>query len=128
MLLERIVSKGLPPKIVLEVFLIQLGWIIALAIPMAILTATLWVFGRMSGDNEITSIKASGQSMLPLLFPVFAAAAVFTVFLVFFNDLILPDANHRTANLLSDISASARRPSRAKDSHPGFSGLYHLCR
>jgi lipopolysaccharide export system permease protein len=104
MLLERIVSKGLDPKVVLEVFIIQLGWIIALAIPMAILTATLWVFGRMSGDNEITSIKASGQSMLPLLFPVLAAASVFTVFLVFFNDLILPDANHRTANLLSDIS------------------------
>jgi lipopolysaccharide export system permease protein len=104
MLLDRIVSKGLDPRVVLEVFAIQLGWIIALAIPMAILTASLWVFGRMSGDNEITSIKASGQSMLPLLLPVFAAAAVFTVMLVFFNDLILPDANHRTANLLSDIS------------------------
>jgi lipopolysaccharide export system permease protein len=104
MLLERIVSKGLDGKIVLEVFIIQLGWIIALAIPMAILTATLWVFGRMSGDNEITSIKASGQSMLTLLSPVFAAAAVVTVLLVFFMDLILPDANHRAANLLSDIS------------------------
>ena len=104
MLLERIVSKGLDGKIVLEVFIIQLGWIIALAIPMAILTATLWVFGRMSGDNEVTSIKASGQSMLTLLSPVFAAAAVVTVLLVFFMDLILPDANHRAANLLSDIS------------------------
>jgi lipopolysaccharide export system permease protein len=104
MLLERIVSKGLDGKIVLEVFVIQLGWIIALAIPMAILTATLWVFGRMSGDNEITSIKASGQSMLTLLSPVLAAASVFMVLLVFFMDLILPDANHRAANLLSDIS------------------------
>jgi lipopolysaccharide export system permease protein len=104
LLLNKIVSKGLDPGVVLEIFLIQLGWIIALAIPMAILTASLWVFGRMSGDNEITSIKASGQSLFPLLLPVFAAAAVFTVFMVFFNDLILPDANHRTANLLSDIS------------------------
>jgi lipopolysaccharide export system permease protein len=104
LLLEKIVSKGLDPVVVLEVFLIQLGWIIALAIPMAILTASLWTFGRMSGDNEITSIKASGQSMFPLLMPVFSAAAILTVLLVFFNDLILPDSNHRTANLLSDIS------------------------
>jgi lipopolysaccharide export system permease protein len=104
LLLNKIVSKGLDPRVVLEIFLIQLGWIIALAIPMAILTATLWVFGRMSGDNEITSIKASGQSLFPLLLPVFAAGAVCTVLMVFFNDLILPDANHRTANLLSDIS------------------------
>src|ERR1035437_8006645 len=34
LLLDRIVSKGLDPSIVLEVFVIQLGWIIALAIPM----------------------------------------------------------------------------------------------
>jgi lipopolysaccharide export system permease protein len=104
MLLDKIISKGLDPRVVLEVFIIQLGWIIALAIPMAILTASLTVFGRMSGDNEITSIKASGQSLFPLLMPVFAAAAVMCVLLIFFNDLILPDANHRTANLLSDIS------------------------
>ena len=103
-LLDRIISKGLDPAVVLEVFIIQLGWIIALAIPMAILTATLWSFGRMSGDNEITSIKASGQSLSPLLIPVFTAAALLAVLLVFFNDLVLPDANHRTANLLSDIS------------------------
>lgn len=103
-LLDKIVSKGLDPTIVFEIFIIQLGWIIALAVPMAILTSTLMTFGRMSGDNEITSIKASGQSLIPLMVPVFSAAVVLGVFLVFFNDLILPDANHRTANLLSDIS------------------------
>ena len=102
--LNEIISKGLDPGVILEVFAIQLGWIITLAIPMAILTATLWVFGRMSGDNEITSIKASGQSLFRLLMPVLAAAAIFTILLVYFNDLILPDANHRAANLLSDIS------------------------
>jgi lipopolysaccharide export system permease protein len=103
-LLEKIFSKGLDPAIVAEIFIIQLGWIIALAIPMSILIATLWTFGRMSGDNEITSIKASGQSLFPILVPVFVAAIILSVLLVFFNDQILPDANHRTANLLSDIS------------------------
>jgi len=103
-LLDRIISKGLDPQIVLEVFFIQLAWIITLAIPMAILVATLTTFGRMAGDNEITSIKASGQNLGPLLTPVFAAAAVLCVLTIYFNDLILPEANHKTANLLSDIS------------------------
>ncbi len=103
-LLDRIISKGLDPLVVLEVFIIQLAWIITLAIPMAILVATLTTFGRMAGDNEITSIKASGQNLGPLLVPVFAAAAVLGVLNIYFNDLILPEANHRTANLLSDIS------------------------
>lgn len=104
LLLDRIISKGLDPLIVLEVFIIQLAWIITLAIPMAILVATLTTFGRMAGDNEITSIKASGQNLWPLLTPVFAAAAVLGVLNIYFNDLILPEANHRTSNLLSDIS------------------------
>ncbi len=104
LLLERIISKGLDPMVVLEVFLIQLAWIITLAIPMAILVATLTTFGRMAGDNEITSLKASGFSMGSLLVPVFAAAAVLCVINIYFNDLILPEANHRAANLLTDIS------------------------
>jgi lipopolysaccharide export system permease protein len=104
LLLDKIISKGLDPAVVLEVFIIQLAWIITLAIPMAILIATLTTFGRMAGDNEITSIKASGQSLGPLLVPIFAAGAVMCVLNVYFNDLILPEANHRTANLLSDIS------------------------
>ncbi|MBN1602174.1 MAG: LptF/LptG family permease [Chitinispirillaceae bacterium] len=104
LLLEKIFGKGLDPVVVAEIFIIQLGWIIALAIPMAILIATLWTFGRMSGDNEITSIKASGQSLFPILVPVFVAALILTVLLAIFNEQILPDANHRTANLFSDIS------------------------
>jgi lipopolysaccharide export system permease protein len=103
-LLDKIISKGIDPLVILEVFLIQLGWIIALAVPMAILTSTLITFGRMAGDNEITSIKASGQSLLSLLVPVLSASTVLAVLLVYFNNEILPDANHRTANLLSDIS------------------------
>ena len=104
LLLDKIISKGLDPLVVLEVFAIQLAWIVTLAIPMAILVATLTTFGRMAGDNEITSIKASGQSLAPLLTPVFVTAALLGVLNVYFNDLVLPDANHRVANLLSDIS------------------------
>lgn len=104
MLLDKIISKGLDPAIVLEVFIIQMAWMVTLAIPMAILIATLTTFGRMSGDNEITSIKASGQNLWPLLTPVFAAAALLCVLTVYFNDLVLPEANHHTTNLLSAIS------------------------
>jgi lipopolysaccharide export system permease protein len=104
LMLDRIVSKNINPMVVLEVFLIQLGWILALGIPMAILSATLMTFGRMAGDNEITAIKASGRSMSALVVPVMALAAVMTVALLFFHDLILPEANHHAANLLGDIS------------------------
>jgi lipopolysaccharide export system permease protein len=103
-ILDNIISRGLDAAIVLEVFAINLGWIIALAIPMAILTSTLMAFGRMSADNEILCVKASGLGMNHLITPVMIASVICCVCLVYFNDLVLPDANHRTANLMSDIS------------------------
>lgn len=103
-LLQKILAKDLDPGIVFEIFLCSLGWMIVLAVPMAVLVSTLQVFGGMSADNEILAVKASGQSMYFLLAPVLSAAMLLTVALMFFNNLIYPDANHRAAMLLTDIS------------------------
>ncbi len=103
-LLPSIIAKGLNPGVVFEIFLINIAWVVALAIPMSILVSTLMAFGQMSGDNEIMAIKASGHNLTFLLAPVLAAACVFTVVTTYFNNDILPDANHRAANLLTDIS------------------------
>ena len=39
-----------------------------------------------------------------LLVPVLVAAGIFTVTNIYFNNYILPEANHRASNLYSDIS------------------------
>jgi lipopolysaccharide export system permease protein len=103
-LLDKIISKGLSPGVVLEIFAIQLGWIVALAIPMSILTSTLMTFGSMSANNEIMAVKSTGQSLFYLITPVFAASCLLAACNIYFNDLILPNANHRAASLMSDIS------------------------
>ncbi|HUI91191.1 MAG TPA: LptF/LptG family permease [Chitinivibrionales bacterium] len=103
-LLPNIIAKGLSPGVVLELYLINIAWVMALAIPMAILVSTLMAFGQMSGNNEIMAIKASGHNVTFLLAPVFAAACVLTVLTNYFSNDILPDANHHATNLLTDIS------------------------
>ena len=35
----------------------NMAWVIALAIPMAILVCTLMAFGRLSADNEIVALN-----------------------------------------------------------------------
>jgi lipopolysaccharide export system permease protein len=97
-------DKGLKVQVVLELFLLNLAWILALSIPMAVLVATLMAFGRLSQDNEIVAIKASGTNLYKMLAPVLMVSALLCMGMVYFNNNVLPEANHRAANLYSDIS------------------------
>ncbi len=101
--LGRILSRGLEAGIIAEFFFLNMAWILALAIPMAVLISTLMAFGRLSGDGEITAMKAGGVSILNIMTPVFFASIGLAIFLIWFNNNVLPDANYRTKLLASDI-------------------------
>jgi len=102
-ILNLIITRGLNAYTVLEMFGLNLAWMLALSIPMAVLVATLMAFGRMSADNEITALRSTGVSLYRIVFPVILASLVIAVGLVFFNNLILPDANHKARLLMTQI-------------------------
>ena len=102
--LGRLLGKGLSFKIIAEFFIYQLAWIIALAVPMAVLIATLMVFGRLSSENEISALKASGVHLYSLIFPVLVVAAIITLAMTQFNNYVYPESNHQLSMLYSDIS------------------------
>ncbi len=101
--LGRILSRGLSFSVILEFFFLNLAWIIALAVPMAVLISTLMAFGRLSGDGEITAMKAGGVSVINIITPVFVFSILLALFLIWFNNHVLPDANFRTKLLAADI-------------------------
>jgi lipopolysaccharide export system permease protein len=102
-ILNLIITRGLNAYTVLQMFGLNLAWMLALSIPMAVLVATLMAFGRMSADNEITALRSTGVSLYRLVSPVIIASIVIAVGLVFFNNLILPDANHKARVLMTQI-------------------------
>lgn len=99
-----LVGKGLHWTVIAEFFALSLPFTVAMTLPMAILVATLHAFSRLASENEITAYKASGVSMHRLVAPVLVAALGFTAFMLFFNDQVLPRANHQLATLTADIS------------------------
>ena len=54
--MDRFLGKGLELSLIFEYVFLNLAWILSLAVPMAILVATLMAFGRLSSDNEISII------------------------------------------------------------------------
>jgi lipopolysaccharide export system permease protein len=102
--LGRILGKGLPALVIIKFFGLNFAWILALAIPMAVLIATLMAFGRLSADREIDAIKASAVPVHRLVLPVFVASMILALFMVYFNNNILPDFNHELRQMYYDIS------------------------
>jgi len=100
----NLVGKGIPWSAIGEFFLLSIPLTAALTVPMAVLVATLHAFSRLAAENEITALKASGVSFRSIMTPVLIAAAGVTLFMLVFNDQVLPRSNHQLAVLQSDIA------------------------
>lgn len=101
--LSDLAGKGLPAQVIAEVFGLSIPFILAMTVPMAVLVAVLYAFGRLSADNELSALKASGVSLRRLCLPVTAAAALVTVGMIAFSDRVVPETNHALRQLLVDI-------------------------
>jgi lipopolysaccharide export system permease protein len=100
----RLVGKGLPWSVILEVFALSIPFIVAMTLPMAILLAVLYTFTHLAADNEITAMRASGVSVAQLLAPVVIGGALLAAANFALVDQFLPRSNAKLRTLLIDIS------------------------
>ena len=101
--IDRFLGKGLSALTIFEYLFLNLAWIVALAVPMAVLIATLMAFGRMSEDNEINAMRASGISFTSILKPALIFGLIICLSLTYFNNYILPEMNFYARLLQGDI-------------------------
>ena len=101
--LPDLVGKGLPLGVILELISYNLAYMVVLAVPMATLIAMIMTFGRLAESNAYQVIKSAGISLPQLTWPLLIVGLVLTGAMMYFNNLILPEANHRARNLWIDI-------------------------
>jgi len=83
---------GSSPSVVANFYLMQLPQILLLALPVAILLALLFCCSRMSRNNEIISMLASGRSLGRVLLPLFASGLAMTALCLALNYELAPRA------------------------------------
>jgi lipopolysaccharide export system permease protein len=101
--MEGLVGKGLPWTVLGQFLLLSLPHTVALSLPMAVLVAVLYAFSELTEHNEITALAAGGIRPARVLVPLLGMGAVATAVMLYFNDAVLPEANHRLKNLMVDI-------------------------
>lgn len=102
--LPDIAGKGLPIGIILELIVYNLAYMLVLAVPMAVLISTLMVFGRLTETRAYAVAKSAGISFIRLAWPTFVVGIIVAGGMLYFNNVILPEANFRARNLWQDIS------------------------
>ena len=101
--IDKLIGKDIPFSIIVELILTNLAYMVVLAAPMAVLVATLMAFGKFSELNELTALRASGVNPFKVIAPVLIAAGILCIFLIWFSNNVLPEANHKARSLFIDI-------------------------
>ena len=73
----------------------QLGVIL----PLTVLIATLWTYGRAQADGELTAMRGAGIHLYHLLLPALVLGAAVTLVLAWIQDEIIPESHYQQAAL-----------------------------
>ncbi len=101
--IDLLVGKGLPLGVILELIITNLASMVVLAVPMAVFVASLMAFGKFAELNELTAVRAAGINPFYVISPVLGSAILLSIFLIWFSNDVLPDANQRARSLFIDI-------------------------
>lgn len=102
--LDKLVGKGLSFWIILHLIVLNLSWMVVLAIPMGVLFSSLMTFGNLTSTFEISAMKSGGMSFYQMISPVLLSSSILFAFLLWFNDRVLPESNHQAKILMIDIN------------------------
>ncbi len=122
--MELFVNKGVPLEYILKLLYFLFPSFLSLTIPMATLLSVMLAFNRLSSDNEVTALKASGISLYQMMPPVlvFAFCAFLATTLLALH--AVPKANLASRALLYEVaSTKANVGIRERVFNDDFDGL-----
>lgn len=98
--IDELVGKGLGVGVIGELFFYAALTMIPMALPLAILLASLMTFGNLGERFELTAMKASGISLLRTMAPLIVLMVMVATGAFFFQNNVLPVAQTKMWTLL----------------------------
>lgn len=100
---DDLVGKGLNTWVLMELMMYASARLVPLALPLAVLLASIMTYGALGEYYELTAVKSTGVSLLR-----FMRALIFTVigisfFAFYFSNYVMPATNLKFGALLYDI-------------------------
>lgn len=101
--LDDLVGKGLSFDILSELFFYAALTLVPTALPLAVLLASLMVFGNLGEKLELTAMKAAGISLFRIMAPLIVLMGAIAIGAFFFQNNVLPVAQSRMWTLMFSV-------------------------
>ncbi len=101
--IDDLVGKGLEPLIIAELLVYTTAGLVPMALPLAILLASIMTFGNMGEYSELTAMKSAGIPLQRIMMPLIILTLTVSVAAFFFSNRVLPYTNLKFRSLLYDV-------------------------
>lgn len=98
--IDDLVGKGLAVDVIGELFFYAAVSMVPMALPLAILLASLMTFGNFGEKFELTAMKAAGLSLIQVMAPLIVLIGGISIGAFFFQNDVLPKAQVKMWTLL----------------------------
>lgn len=123
-LMDLMINKGVGLSHIARLILFLLPSFLVFTLPISLLVSILIALGRLSSDNEITVLKASGVSLYRLTPPILLIAFLSCLLTAFTTLFLVPYSNAATKALLFNVARSkASIGIKEKVFNADFSGI-----
>jgi lipopolysaccharide export system permease protein len=103
MYVDDLAGKGLNFPVLVELLYHFSLTFVPMALPLAILLASLMTFGNMGEFNELSALKASGIPLQRIMRPLIILLFFLAIVSFFFSNNVLPYSTEKARTLLWDI-------------------------
>ncbi len=101
--IDDLIGKGLEFKIVLELLWYSTLTLVPMALPLAVLLASMMVTGRLTEQSELVAMNSLGLSFTYAIKPLFYFSFIICLLSFIFSNYTIPYANLKATNLMYDI-------------------------
>jgi len=101
--IDDLIGKGLEMEIISEFLLYTSASLVPMALPLAVLLASLMTFGNLAENLELLAFKSSGISLVRIMAPVMVISAFISIGAFLFANHVMPVTNLKMRSLLYDI-------------------------
>ncbi len=104
-LANKVINKGVSLYAVTLALFYNIPILLSFTLPIAALATVILTFGRLSSDNEIIALRASGISLTRILMPLVVIGIILSLCLWIINDRVIPHAYQAQRELLNEAGS-----------------------